>query len=43
MPAVKLPYMIDKTLFASSSDDSRFNLNGVLFEQGRGKHPTGRK
>jgi DNA polymerase III subunit beta len=33
MPAEKLLYMIDKTLFASSSDDSRFNLNGVLFEQ----------
>jgi DNA polymerase-3 subunit beta len=28
-----LLYMIDKTIFASSSDDSRFNLNGVLFEQ----------
>lgn len=25
--------MVDKTMFASSSDDSRFNLNGVLFEQ----------
>jgi DNA polymerase-3 subunit beta len=24
--------MIDKTAFASSNDDSRFNLNGVLFE-----------
>jgi DNA polymerase-3 subunit beta len=33
IPAEKLLYMIDKTLFASSSDDSRFNLNGVLFEQ----------
>lgn len=30
--AEKLSYMIDKTLFASSSDDSRFNLNGILFE-----------
>lgn len=28
-----LLYMIDKTIFASSNDDSRFNLNGVLFEQ----------
>jgi len=28
-----LLHMIDKTIFASSSDDSRFNLNGVLFEQ----------
>jgi DNA polymerase III subunit beta len=28
-----LVYMIDKTLFASSNDDSRFNLNGVLFEK----------
>ncbi|MGB6064301.1 MAG: DNA polymerase III subunit beta [Desulfomonilaceae bacterium] len=33
IPAEKLLYMIDKTLFASSSDDSRFNLNGVLFEE----------
>jgi DNA polymerase-3 subunit beta len=33
IPAEKLLYMVDKTLFASSSDDSRFNLNGVLFEQ----------
>ena len=31
--AEKLLYMIDKTLFASSNDESRFNLNGVLFEQ----------
>lgn len=31
--AESLLYMIDKTMFASSSDDSRFNLNGVLFEQ----------
>jgi len=31
--AEKVVHMIDKTLFASSSDDSRFNLNGVLFEQ----------
>lgn len=28
-----LLYMIDKTVFASSNDESRFNLNGVLFEQ----------
>ncbi len=25
--------MMDKTLFAASNDDSRFNLNGVLFEK----------
>lgn len=31
--AEKLLYMVEKTLFASSSDDARFNLNGVLFEQ----------
>ena len=31
--AERLLYMVDKTMFASSSDDSRFNLNGVLFEQ----------
>ncbi|HTY23299.1 MAG TPA: DNA polymerase III subunit beta [Desulfomonilaceae bacterium] len=31
--AEKLLYMVDKTLFASSNDESRFNLNGVLFEQ----------
>jgi DNA polymerase III subunit beta len=29
----KLLRMIDKTLFASSNDEARFNLNGVLFEQ----------
>lgn len=28
-----LLYMIDKTLFASSNDESRYNLNGVLFEE----------
>lgn len=33
IPADKLLSMIDKTVFASSSDDSRFNLNGVLFER----------
>jgi len=33
IPAEKLLHMIDKTMFASSSDDSRFNLNGVLFER----------
>jgi len=33
VPVEKLVYMIDKTLFAASSDDSRFNLNGVLFER----------
>lgn len=32
-----LVYMIDKTLFASSNDDSRFNLNGVLFEENEDK------
>lgn len=31
--ASRLLYMIDKTMFASSNDDSRFNLNGILFEQ----------
>jgi DNA polymerase-3 subunit beta len=31
--ADKLLFMIDKTLFASSNDDARFNLNAVLFEQ----------
>lgn len=31
--AVKLLTMIDRTIFAASTDDSRFNLNGVLFEQ----------
>lgn len=29
--------MLDKTLFAASNDDSRFNLNGVLFETENGK------
>jgi DNA polymerase-3 subunit beta len=33
IPAEKLLNMVEKTLFASSSDDARFNLNGVLFEQ----------
>jgi DNA polymerase-3 subunit beta len=31
-PATVL-YMLEKTAFASSNDDSRFNLNGVLFEK----------
>lgn len=31
--AEKLLYMIEKTLFASSNDESRFNLNGMLMEQ----------
>ncbi|MFH1114906.1 MAG: DNA polymerase III subunit beta [Pseudomonadota bacterium] len=31
--ASRLLYMIDKTMFASSNDDSRFNLNGILFER----------
>ena len=30
--AKKLAYMIEKTIFASSNDESRLNLNGVLFE-----------
>ncbi|MCX5872427.1 MAG: DNA polymerase III subunit beta [Deltaproteobacteria bacterium] len=29
----KLVHMLEKTLFASSNDDSRFNLNGVLIEK----------
>lgn len=33
VPVEKFVYMVDKTLFASSSDDSRFNLNGILFER----------
>jgi len=33
LQAEKLVFMLDKTLFACSSDESRFNLNGVLFEQ----------
>jgi DNA polymerase-3 subunit beta len=33
LPSRKLINLIDKTIFASSSDDSRFNLNAVLFEQ----------
>ncbi len=32
VPADKFLTMIEKTLFASSNDESRFNLNGVLFE-----------
>lgn len=35
--AEKLLYMIDKTMFAASSDDSRFNLNGILFERDENK------
>ncbi len=31
--AEKLLHMIDKTMFAASTDDSRFNLNGIFFEQ----------
>lgn len=31
--AADLLYMIDKTLFASSNDEARYNLNGVLFEE----------
>lgn len=37
IPAEKLLRMIEKSLFAASTDDSRFNLNGVLFEQVEGK------
>lgn len=33
IPAERLLDMIDKTVFASSNDEARFNLNGVLFEQ----------
>jgi len=29
----KLLHMLEKTLFASSNDDSRFNLNGILIEK----------
>jgi DNA polymerase III subunit beta len=35
--ADRLVYMVDKTLFASSNDESRFNLNAVLFEQAEEK------
>jgi DNA polymerase-3 subunit beta len=35
--AEKLLHMVDKTMFASSSDESRFNLNGILFEQNKDK------
>lgn len=37
VPAEKLVYMIDKTMFASLVDESRFNLNGILFEQNEDK------
>jgi DNA polymerase-3 subunit beta len=37
IPSADLMYMIEKTMFASSNDDSRFNLNGVLFERNEGK------
>jgi DNA polymerase-3 subunit beta len=33
IPAHRLAFIIDKAAFAASTDDSRFNLNGVLFEQ----------
>lgn len=33
----KLTNMLDKTLFASSNDDSRFNLNGILIEKNEDK------
>lgn len=33
VPAEKLTHMIEKTLFAASTDDSRYNFNAVLFEQ----------
>ncbi len=35
--AKELLFMIDKTMFASSNDDARFNLNGVLFERNEEK------
>jgi DNA polymerase-3 subunit beta len=35
--ANKLAFMIEKTIFASSNDESRLNLNGVLFEQNEDK------
>jgi DNA polymerase III subunit beta len=33
VPSDKLMHMVEKTLFASSNDESRFNLNGILFEE----------
>ncbi|MCA1960670.1 MAG: DNA polymerase III subunit beta [Desulfomonile sp.] len=33
VPAAKLANMIEKTLFAASTDDSRYNFNSVLFDQ----------
>ncbi|MDQ7781583.1 MAG: DNA polymerase III subunit beta [Desulfomonilaceae bacterium] len=36
--ASRLLYMIDKTMFAASTDDSRFNLNGILFEKEGEEH-----
>jgi DNA polymerase-3 subunit beta len=33
VPARKLLRIIDKTVYAASIDDSRFNLNGIHFEQ----------
>lgn len=35
--AADLLFMVDKTMFASSSDDARFNLNGILFEKNEEK------
>ncbi len=35
--ADQLTDMIEKTIFASSVDDSRYNLNGILFEQAEEK------
>jgi len=35
--ADKLGFAVEKTLFAASVDDSRFNLNGVLFERNEDK------
>ncbi len=37
VPSERLVYLIEKTIFAASNDESRFNLNGVLFEQIEGK------
>jgi DNA polymerase III subunit beta len=31
--------MVDKTLYAASQDETRYNLNGVLFEPGSGEGP----
>jgi DNA polymerase-3 subunit beta len=33
VPAIQLLEMIQKTFYAASTDETRFNLNGILFEQ----------